>query len=122
MASDFDELPALIVKRGQQRDQKPHLKSKRKKSMRGKTPMRNSKSRKDILHFVTHATAESRPRQRYQPKQLTPLKHKPSPSKDDEMSKSQLMLKNKLWIPSGHSNSMGRNKLASLGKAIFVDY
>lgn len=38
------------------------------------------------------------------------------------MSKSQIMSQNKLWIPSGHSNSMGRNKLASLGKAIYVDY
>jgi hypothetical protein len=126
LISENDELvmPEIKLKRANKRDQIPSIKvKKKKKSVQNKTPMRNSHSRKQLLQFTT-TDARPRPKRPHKPRNLTPLKAdiRTSQSKERESSLNKSNNASKLWIPSGHYNSMGRNKLASLGKQIYIDY
>ena len=131
-------MPDIQVKKAlNRRDQKPApltgntMTRDPKKFIEHQTPMRNTKTRRVLLNSITPKTNAKTPH-RVPKKQLTPLKHRVNDSalpnrsslerSRGSRSRSNSQNRGSLWIPGGHANSMGRNKLASLGKQINLEY
>jgi hypothetical protein len=104
-----------------------------RKHLDNPTPVRNTKTRRVLLQSITPKVGPNKtPARVHKKNHLTPIKSKKVNqslradrlSKDRSNSRSPNGSNNNgvLWIPGGHANSMGRNKLASLGKQIYLEY